>query len=377
MAGTWRQTRGPKGRPGVYSQETARGTKRYKVAYRDSRGVVTSKTFPNLEAAKAFQDDLNIRRRRNELPDTAKARKTVGELWAHFAATREGRGGDEIKPSTFASYEARWTKHIVPRFTSRRVGDITREELKAFLTDLQKRTSIDTRRKVQQVIHKLFELALSEGWLVRNPADGIAMPGAKANREPHALTDPEVEKIANEVPARYRALVWTLAETGARIGELTALRIKKLNGNIRIVENAPEVGGHKITGTPKTKRSERFVPISPKLRHILRGHYDAGFANRFDPESYVFTAERGSQVRQGNFRKRVLQPAAARAGIKEVTTHDFRHTAISLWLQRGLTPFEVAKMVGHTDLRMIESRYGHLYETALQEKIDQLSEKMS
>ena len=54
------------------------------------------------------------------------------------------------------------------------------------------------------------------------------------------------------------------------------------------------------------------------------------------------------------------------------TVHDLRHTAISLWLTRGLTPFEVSKMVGHTDLKMIEKRYGHLYESELQKKIDRI-----
>lgn len=29
-------------------------------------------------------------------------------------------------------------------------------------------------------------------------------------------------------------------------------------------------------------------------------------------------------------------------------------------------------MVGHTDLKMIEKRYGHLYESELQRKIDRL-----
>ena len=49
------------------------------------------------------------------------------------------------------------------------------------------------------------------------------------------------------------------------------------------------------------------------------------------------------------------------------TVDDLRHTAISLWLARGLSPFEVSKMVGHTDLKTIERRYGHLYASALQE----------
>jgi integrase len=105
---------------------------------------------------------------------------------------------------------------------------------------------------------------------------------------------------------------------------------------------------------------------------VLRDHYDAGYANRFDPESFV-TGERGAQISQTNFRRRILQRAAARAGVEESTTYDFRHTAISLWLMRGLSPWEVARMVGHATVAMIEQRYGHLYQHARQEKIDRLS----
>jgi len=39
------------------------------------------------------------------------------------------------------------------------------------------------------------------------------------------------------------------------------------------------------------------------------------YANRFDPESLVFTGERGGLVRQGNFRKRIFQSAAKRAKV--------------------------------------------------------------
>jgi integrase len=158
--------------------------------------------------------------------------------------------------------------------------------------------------------------------------------------------------------------------------------VKNLNGSIRIMENAPEVGGRRALGTPKTEGSVRNIPISPRLRAMLREHLEGvdakgrPWVNRFDPESLVFTGERGAPVSQANFRKRVFQPAAERAKVlpngEAPTVHDLRHTAISLWLTRGLTPFEVAKMVGHTDLKMIERRYGHLYDDALQEKIDRL-----
>lgn len=41
---------------------------------------------------------------------------------------------------------------------------------------------------------------------------------------------------------------------------------------------------------------------------------------------------------------------------------------------RGLSPWDVSQMVGHSKVTMIEQRYGHLYEHALQEKIDRLAE---
>jgi len=64
----------------------------------------------------------------------------------------------------------------------------------------------------------------------------------------------------------------------------------------------------------------------------------------------------------------VLVPAAERVGIEGFTTYDLRHTAISLWLMRGLSPFEVSRMVGHTTVGTL----WHLYEGELHKKIDRL-----
>ena len=373
MAGKWKKTN----QPCVYVQEFERtgadgrtySGKRYKAAYRDARGKVTSHTFEKKADAMALVSKIRTDTREGSpLPDVSKARKTLADVWEHLDKTWRK------KPSTLASYESRWTTHLAPVFGKRRIGSLRRSEIEVFLTELEERTSLETRRKVQAVLHKLLAVAIRAEWITANPADHIEMPGAEVKRQPRALTEAEVEAIAREVPPCYRALVFTLAETGMRVGEATALRVKNLDGTIRVVENAPEVKGVKITGTPKTEGSERNVPISPKLRAILREHLNS-YANRFDPESLVFTTEAGTPVRQGNFRQRVFQPAAVRAGLKFVpTVHDLRHTAISLWLARGLTPFEVSKMAGHTDLKMIERRYGHLYVSALQEKIDTLGQ---
>jgi integrase len=363
VAGKWKTS----GHPGILKQEDSQGDFRYKAVYRDARGVATSRTFPLLREARDFLAKTRGQRADGTLPDVSKSARTVDELWAHFAKTYEN------KPSTFASYETRWKAHIGPALGNRRLNSLTRAGIKEFYTDIQRRTSLDTRRKVQQVVHKMLAVAVEDEWLVRNPAHGIKMPGAVVKRQPIALNDAEVEKLAKEVPPRYRALVWTLARTGARPGEITALRVKNLNGKIlRIAEATVEVDGRKITGTPKTAKSIRDVPITARLRAELNDHYEAGFANRFDLESYVFTRKDGAQIGQTNLNRRILKPAAERAGIKGFTTYDLRHTAITYWLMKGLSPYKVSKMVGHTTLAMIEQRYGHLIHDELQDEMDRL-----
>jgi len=371
MAGTWDRTDVKALYVQEYDRVGSKGKtyhlKRYKIAYRDSRGEVTSRTFPTKTEAAAELEKIHTNTRAGSPPpDVSKSKLTLGDVWEHLVKTWRK------KPSTRASYESRWNTHIKPAFGKRRIGSLRRSEIEVFLTELEERTSLETRRKVQAVLHKLLAVAVRAEWIAANPADHIEMPGASVKRQPRALTEAEVEAIAREVSPRYSALIFTLAETGMRVGEAVALRVKNVDGTIRVVENAVEVNGERIIGTPKTEGSERNVPISPKLRAILREHLNS-YANRFDPESLVFTTEQGTPVRQGNFRQRIFQPAAVRAGLKFVpTVHDLRHTAISLWLARGLTPFEVSKMAGHTDLKMIERRYGHLYVSALQEKINAL-----
>jgi integrase len=362
MAGKWEHTK----TPGIYVQEGRNGKPRYKAAFRDARGVVTSRTFPRIGLAQDFLADMRTRRATNTLPDVSKGARTMTDLWEHFEKTYRG------KPSTFGSYAHRWRNHIEPRFGKRRLDSLRRSDIEDFYADVEARTSLDTRRKVQQILHKLLAVAVRSEWLVKNPAHGIEVPEAVAQREPNALTDVQVERLADEVPPRYRALVLMLADTAARPGELIALRVKNLNGSVRIMEATVEVSGRKITGPPKTKGSIRNVPISPRLRAALRDHYDAGYANRFDPDSYVFTSEQGTQVSQSNLRNRVLVPAAERLGIEGFTTYDLRHTGISLMLKRGMKPWTVVKIVGHTDLKMIERRYGHLYERDAQQEMDRI-----
>lgn len=57
--------------------------------------------------------------------------------------------------------------------------------------------------------------------------------------------------------------------------------------------------------------------------------------------------------------KKSFAAACRRAGLDDVTPNTLRHTAATWALAAGVAPWEVAGMLGHTSVRMVERTYGH------------------
>lgn len=96
-----------------------------------------------------------------------------------------------------------------------------------------------------------------------------------------------MDRIASTIHPRYRALVLTAAWTGARFGELAALRVRHVDleaGTMRIEEAVSEVRGHLSVGPPKTEGSAgtialpRFLceEVEDHLARLGDEHLDAG-----------------------------------------------------------------------------------------------------
>lgn len=63
--------------------------------------------------------------------------------------------------------------------------------------------------------------------------------------------------------------------------------------------------------------------------------------------------------RESQVLRRVLAPAALRAGVGRVRTHDLRHTAGDLWLKNGATMEDVKATLGHSSFAITMDVYGH------------------
>ncbi len=349
------------------------GARRYKVSWYAPDGSVKSKTFTRFEDARRFERTVEVRKDEGSYTDPSLGKITLAQLAEHFMTT----AGSNLRPATQVLYRMHLARYILPKLGGLRLSSIGKADVRRFEAELATVGKSDaTISAVHRLLHRLFTFALQEDRIGRNPADlprgEVRKPKARKAR---FLDEAEVSKIAEEVPERYRALVWTLAVAGLRIGEATALRVGSLDlkaGTIHVTANAPEVNGHKLLDQPtKTERGTRTADIPASLSAMLAEHLNR-HGNRFDPTSLVFTNERGHPILQSNFRKNILQPAARRAKIEPVPrVHDLRHSAASFMGRAGYTLLEAADQLGHSATSMT-AHYSHVFPDARQEKVARL-----
>src|SRR5699024_5750940 len=120
--------------------------------------------------------------------------------------------------------------------------------------------------------------------------------------------------------------------------------------------------------TPKTHQ-RRSVPLARFLAEQLAPLLD-GKA----PDELVFTTGRGAQLRSGNFRRWVFDPAVEAAGLEGVTPHVLRHTAASLAVDAGAHVKDVQRMLGHKSAAMTLDIYTGLFESSLDAVGDRLDD---
>ena len=94
----------------------------------------------------------------------------------------------------------------------------------------------------------------------------------------------------------------------------------------------------------------------PRVRRALKAQQAASEGR----SAWVFPNERGGALNITNLRERVWKPAIQRAGLRERTMYQTRHTFATLALSSGEALDWVSKMLGHRTTQMVIRHY-HKY----------------
>src|SRR4051812_35979713 len=90
-------------------------------------------------------------------------------------------------------------------------------EVRAWCSDLARAQSPATARHSLGVLRRVFDYALQDGAIPRNPATGIRLPKVQGN-EPQPLTHTELWQLAEQFDSRRDRVLIVVAGTADFVG---------------------------------------------------------------------------------------------------------------------------------------------------------------
>lgn len=188
-------------------------------------------------------------------------------------------------------------------------------------------------------------------------------------KEMQFFTYEEFQKFISVIEEfEYKTFFEVLYYLGLRQGEACSLTWSDIDFNKKEVSInktiTTKLRGQLYTiSSPKTKKSNRILPIPKKLLESLKiMKLNAKKKKYFKESWFVFGdelpfRETTIQVRKNKYCKL--------AGVKQIRIHDFRHSCASFLIQNGASIVLVSKYLGHSKISITLDTYTHLYENEL------------
>jgi integrase len=247
----------------------------------------------------------------------------------------------------------------------------------ASITPMHVQGAVDARARIVapatlardfSALRAVFNAAVDADLIGRSPARRIALPRSRPP-ERVAVSPGQLEKLASEVPARFRALVLVAGVLGLRWGEAVGLRVRDidfLRRTVTVAQIVEETAGHlAIVKEAKTVAGLRTLAAPAFLIDELAQHlaeHRTGVAG--DPEALVFVGPRGGILRR-RFGERTFAPAVVKAGLDpSLTFHGLRHAAITTMVELGVHPRVMQGRAGHATSKLTMELYAHVTESA-------------
>jgi len=285
--------------------------------------------------------------------------------------------GATFKGGTRDTYENILALYLSPVFGSRPITDITRPDVESWWATVRaKGLSRERLTNIRSVARGVFRRAVASGMIPTSPVDVI---GGRLGREDHEvrqaewLTEPDLTKVlavAKEREPRFHPLLLTLASTGIRLGELLGLQVGDADldrGKLSIRRAVRKF----LVSSPKSGKP-RTVDVPPVTVAVLRDWMDtirAEAAVRGQEGLWLFPSLTGHLL-DATYVRAALRRVLLAAGIRQIRLHDFRHTFVSLALQRGVPLLIVSRQIGHSSVAITDRVYGHLAPDATKQAAD-------
>jgi integrase len=278
--------------------------------------------------------------------DKAKAKRAWVRLMAQDGQPRDSLLSDCIEHylSKLAPKTLRSRKQILDAFAANVgriwVAKLTKQHIRSFCKDTW---SASTTRSAIKTILACLNLAVKDGLITANPVKDVEKPAWE--RRENILTGEELGKLFSAAAEPFKTLLTAMADSGCRPGEICSLQIEDCfpDASVWLVANKTK---------NKTGVKKRPIYLTPELvaltKKLMKGR----------TEGHLFLNRYGKPWRTDTIRCRfrdLREKLGLSAGVIPYgTRHRFASDKINLQKMDSLI---VARLMGHSDSRMLEQTY--------------------
>lgn len=279
--------------------------------------------------------------------------KTLFDEWLSAVKLR-------VKSSTYANYQMKIEKHILPAFSGLHYESLTVQLLHAFIDD--KLTSGLSPKYVSDIIVVFKSMAkyIAKVHGVRNILSDVVLPKF-THEEKELLTSIQQQKLCKYLLSNLNKTslcVLLSYYTGLRVGEVCGLMWSDIDFDKRFLTvrrtvqriRANNSGTQLIVDTPKSRMSQRSIPIPTFLMKILRKLRSIN--NYYILSDSIRVIE--PRTLQNRF-KSILK----KVDLPPVTYHSLRHMFATNCLQAGFDIKTLSEILGHASVQTTLNRYVH------------------
>ena len=280
----------------------------------------------------------------------------------------------EVRATTLDKTKRCLQYHILPFLKEYKIDNLSNSVLKKWKLSIEeKNLKISTKKYIHKELNAMMNYAVRMEYISYNPLRNIGNfkdPYVSAEKETlHYYTS---EQFLHFIKIAYES-AHTLTDwgyyvffniafyTGMRKGEINALKWSDINGEILHVRRsiAQKLKGDDVETPPKNKSSYRTIIIPEPLKQILDEHkmrqkQDPGFTHEYRVCGGI-KCLRDTSIDNKN------KQFAKEAGLEHIRIHDFRHSHASLLANEGINIQEIARRLGHSDVKLTWNTYAHLY----------------
>lgn len=303
-----------------------------------------------------------------------------------------------LSPATYEFYKLKIDSLIIPALGHLKLKDINPSHIQKFINQLAttpKETrsgspnekgetlSPSTVRRYLTVLQSIFKQAMKLGLISDSPAkvERLTLPKAQTPKIEIFTKQEAAELLAclEKEGLQFQTLIQLAIFTGARRGELTALKFSDIDfgqQKITIERAAYKIKGQPLATKPPKDYETRTVTINESCCELLKllKAEKISEAQRLGSQwvggDWVFTQWNGEMMNPMTPTKQ-FSKFLAKNGLKHRKFHSLGHTSATLLLYAGVNIKQVQGRLGHGDIETT-NKYLHLIEEADVEAINKL-----